>query len=298
MEFIKITDQCGYFQGAVNIGYIQAEDKGFLIDAGLEAAAAKKVVKHLQTYALPFTHLFITHAHSDHFGGARYLKENYPIQVIAPPLEAAIIENPVLEPIYLFQGTFPVKELRNKFLEAPPVTVDRIVKAGEEEIDGVSFTIHSFPGHSYQQIGIEYDRILFAADAYFGINALHKHKIPFIVDYKMTLESLERLSSLHLKGSVPGHGSYEEALEETIRENITCHQEILSLTEGFLKKKGECGFEEIFAYLCREKDVKIAHLSSFLLFRTAVLAYIAHLIESEKAIFEIKDYQWFVKTIS
>ncbi|MET3698317.1 glyoxylase-like metal-dependent hydrolase (beta-lactamase superfamily II) [Bacillus oleivorans] len=295
MEYKKISDHCGYYQAAVNIGYIHADGKGFLIDAGLEAAAAKKVVKHLQSNNLPLTHLFITHAHSDHFGGARYLKENFQIIVIAPDLEAAIIENPVLEPIYLFQGTYPVQELRNKFLEAPSVSVDRKIQAGTETIDGVSFQIHSFPGHSYQQIGIEFDSILFAADAYFGVEALYKHKIPFIVDYKKTLESLAALSLLRVKGSVPGHGSYEESYQETVQINIEWHQQILKLTEEFVKQQGACSFEALFAYLCRQKDVNIPHLSSFLLFRTAVGAYIAQLIESERAIFKIEDYQLIIR---
>ncbi|HWO77537.1 MAG TPA: MBL fold metallo-hydrolase [Bacillus sp. (in: firmicutes)] len=297
MEFIRMTNHCGYYQAAVNIGYIHVEDRGFLIDAGLEAAAAKKVVKHLQAHGLPLTHLMITHAHSDHFGGARYLKENFQVKVIAPELEAAIVENPVLEPIYLFQGTFPVQELRNKFIEAPPVTVDKKIMAGQEELDGVIFKIHSLPGHSYQQIGIEYDGILFAADSYFGAEALHKHKIPFIVNYKLTMESLEKLSLLHVKGAVPGHGHYEEEFQKTVRANINCHQQIVNLAEEFIRQQGTCTFEEMFAYLCRERNVKISHLSSFLLFRTTVGAYIAHLSESKKAIFEIKDYQWIIQSI-
>lgn len=297
MQFKQIDEACYYFESAVNIGYIHRDGKGFLIDAGLEAATAKKVVKQLDSQNLPLTHLIITHAHADHFGGASHLKEKRNVKLWAPRIEAAIIENPVLEPIYLFQGTNPLKEFRNKFLEGPAVEVDGILVEGSYNLDGVEFTIHSLPGHSYNQIGIEYNGVLFAADAYFGVDQLKKHKIPYIVDVGQTMDSLEKIKTIAIKGSVPGHGVYEEGLEYTIQENLDCHKKIVESLERFVLQNGAPSFEEAFQFLCREYDVHIGHASSFLLFRTAIGAYIAYLVEQGKARLDVKNYKLVIQSI-
>lgn len=298
MEFKKINEYCSYFEAAVNIGYIHVDGKGFLIDAGLEDASVKKVVKLLQSHELPLNHLIITHAHADHFGGASFLKEKYAVKVWAPNLEAAIIENPIIEPIYLFQGTYPLKEFRNKFLEAPSVQIDGLLQEGDFEIDGVSFKIHALPGHSYNQIGIEYQGILYAADAYFGEEQLKKHKIPYVVDVKQTLASLEYLKQLDIRGSVPGHGTFEEDLEKTIQINMDSHHDILSTLERFVIQNGSPSIDEVYQFLCREYKVHLGQPASYLLFRTAIGAYIANLIENEKARFEINDYQLVIKSLN
>lgn len=295
MDFKRISSHCGYFEAAVNIGYIHGNKKGLLIDAGLESAAAKKAIKYLTAESLPFTHLLITHAHADHYGGAHYLQEKYNVEIWAPPIEAAILENPILEPIYLFQGTNPVKELRNKFLEGQAIKVDHYLEEGSRIIDDIAITIHALPGHSYNQMGIEFNNILFAADAYFGVDQLKKHRIPYIVDIHQTVASLKKIQGMKLVGSIPGHGYFEKSFDDTIQANLDCHQQIYETLERFVVQNSSPSLEEIFQYLCREYEVHLAHPSSYLLFRTAIGAYIAGLIQEEKAEFEVKDYRLTVK---
>lgn len=79
--------------------------------------------------------------------------------MFAPPLEAAIMENPVLEPIYLWNGAFPMKALRNKFLEGQPVKVDSLLDCGEKAIGPFQITAIHLPGHSYSQCGILVEEI-------------------------------------------------------------------------------------------------------------------------------------------
>ncbi|MCK9906723.1 hypothetical protein MXD63_42875, partial [Frankia sp. Cpl3] len=84
-----------------------------------------------------------------------------------------MIRYPILEPIYLGMGVTPLPELRNKFLMAEASRVDHLLPTeGEITIDGVSFTILSLPGHSWQQVGLICDNICFAADGYFGEETL------------------------------------------------------------------------------------------------------------------------------
>ncbi|WP_454101252.1 MBL fold metallo-hydrolase [Metabacillus sp. SLBN-84] len=295
MKFMQLSETCYYFESPVNIGYIKSGESGMLIDAGLDRQAAKKVISHLEKNALPMTHLFITHAHADHYGGASYIQEQLTVHTFASKEEAAILRNPVLEPIYLFHGAMPLPELRNKFLEGPPIVVDEEVTEGTFRFGDRSFECIALPGHSLMQMGILSDGILYAADSYFGAEQLKKHKIPYIIDAEDTLHSLHRLLELDAAGAVPGHGTFEESFQDTVKVNISYH---LNVLESLVKKLTPSGipFDEVIQSMCEEYDVAAEKLSSWLLYRTAITAYLTKLMKEEKAELEIRDAKLFVRS--
>ncbi|GGB58317.1 MBL fold metallo-hydrolase [Fictibacillus barbaricus] len=292
MEFIHIASGCYYFKSAVNIGYIVNGDKskGMLIDAGLEASSAKKAIKHLKEENLPITHLFITHAHADHFGGAQYIQKNYKVHTIAPSLEEAVMRYPVFEPMYLFHGNSPLQEMRNKFLEAPSIRIDEICTEGDwEEPFSVEF-IH-LPGHSHNQFGVLSDGILYAADAFLGDDVLDKHKIPFIVDATENLATLNKLKAMNLKGMVPGHGYYVKDYNLAIQNNMDVHENIANKVYETIVIAGTKGvsFETLVAQMLMQYEITPLNIGMYTLFRTAVTAYMIQLLEEEKAEYKIQE---------
>ncbi|MBN3555033.1 MBL fold metallo-hydrolase [Fictibacillus nanhaiensis] len=290
MEFIELSTGCYYFKSAVNIGYIVTEDKskGMLIDAGLESSAAKKVIKQLRSEELPLTHLFITHAHADHFGGAFYIQQNVDVHTIAPALEEAIMRNPILEPIYLSNGNSPLNEMRNKFLEAPAIRVDEICSEGYLEPFPEVQVIH-LPGHSYNQHGILFRGILYAADAFLGKDVLQKHKIPFIVDASENIATLHKLKMIDVEGMVPGHGNFVTEYKNVIQDNILIHEQITLEVQNVINHSSDFGisFENIVASMLMKYEVEPANLGSYSLFRTAISAHLIQLLENESAVYKI-----------
>lgn len=293
MEFIEIKEGCYYFKSAVNIGYFVSEDKshGMLIDAGLESAAAKKAIQILQDKKLPITHLFITHAHADHFGGAHYIQKNYPVRTIAPPLEEAIMRYPVLEPIYLFHGNTPLKEMRNKFLEAPSIHIDDTCNPGIWRDGSLEVEFVHLPGHSHNQFGLIYNDIFYAADSYLGKETIEKHKIPFIVDSASNFTTLEYLFHVKVDGMLPGHGVFSNDYKETIQLNIEVHQRLLSQLNNFLIACGDRGLsiEDLIAKMLVKHEVEPANLGMYSLLRTTITAYLIQLIEEGRAVYTIKE---------
>ncbi|WP_404470074.1 MBL fold metallo-hydrolase [Sutcliffiella horikoshii] len=301
MEFRSITENVYYFQGSVNIGYVKFSDtEGMLIDAGLEEQAMKKVLKTLKSKELPITHLFITHAHADHYGGAEYLQRQQKVFTMAPKFEAAILQEPMLEPLYLFHGVNPIQEWRNKFLEGKPVKVDVILEeAGEVRVGESRFQTVDLPGHSYHQFGVIVEDILFAADAYFGVDILHKHGIPYIVDAKQTMESLEKIKKLPCAGAVPGHGSYEKNYLSTIEENLQVHDQIENLLYSLVDQEEDgISIEQLVTRACTEKEITIRNVPSFMLFRTAVTAYLTKLIQEGRVEILVRNNQLVVASSS
>ncbi|MCT2535676.1 MBL fold metallo-hydrolase [Aquibacillus koreensis] len=293
MELIRINESCYYFHGAVNIGYVHKGSKGMLIDAGIDKSTMKKVIRQLTTEDLPITHLFITHAHTDHFGGASYLQDQGQVVTIAPYLEEAIMRYPILEPTYLFTGNDPLPELRNKFLEGNPITIDHVIKEGHHQIDPFLFEAYYLPGHSYYQLAIKIDNILYAADSYFAEEQLHKHKIPFLTDAQLTINSLHLLKNISCDGAVPGHGPFEENFYDTVDKNIAYHQSLLKWLESrIIQEPSGITHETVVGAMCVHFGVQPKQLSQWILFRTAVTGYIVSLIKQDKIKSEIVGGIW------
>jgi glyoxylase-like metal-dependent hydrolase (beta-lactamase superfamily II) len=293
LEFIQIKDGCFYFKSAVNIGYIVSEDKsrGMLIDAGLDTSAAKKAIQTLSKNNLPITHLFITHAHADHFGGAQYIQKNYKIHTIAPSFEEAIMRNPILEPMYLFHGNTPLKEMRNKFLEAPSILIDEICEPGIWREDPLEVEFIHLPGHSHNQFGLKYKEIFYAADSFLGRETIAKHKIPFIVDSAANFSTLEYLLDVKVEGMLPGHGAFLSEYKDTVQANIEVHQRLLSQMYNYLIASGDRGLsmEDLLAKMLIKHEIEPVNIGMYSLFRTAMTAYLIQLIEEGKAVYTIRE---------
>ncbi|MBM7702526.1 MBL fold metallo-hydrolase [Metabacillus iocasae] len=297
MELTKISENNYYFSSSINVGYVHEGQSGLLIDAGLDAQAMKKIIKQLKENNLPLTHLFITHAHADHYGGAAFLQKQQSVYTIAPKFEEAILRYPLLEPLYLFQGTKPLKTMRTKFLEGAPITIDEVVEEGQVRCGEIQLTCLAFPGHSEYQLGVISNGYLYAADSYFGMEALHKHKIPYVVDVDDTLKSLQRLLQLSCKGAVPGHGAFEETFYQTVAANIIYHEHILKEMEELLTRHDEgLSQEELIYHMCEFYEIEVSTIASWMLFRTAITAYATKLVKDEKATFLVKKAALWIQS--
>lgn len=295
MKMKKINENCFYFPGRVNIGYLYNGEEGMIIDAGIDDGVMKKVYKELQKEKLPVDYLFVTHAHADHYGGAAFLQQQCEVVTIAPFLEEAILRNPILEPVYLFSGNDPLPELRNKFLEGKAINIDHVIKEGTHTFGSFEFTAHLFSGHSYYQLGIEYKEILFAGDGYFSQEQLELHKIPYLTDAEAAIKTLKKISQLPCQGAVPGHGTYEEKFSQTVEANLNYHQKLLDwLEETIYYHQSGISHEKLVASMCKEFKVEAEQLSQWLLYRTAVTSYLTALMRKDIVHYQIENGRWIL----
>ncbi len=292
MEMVQLNHNCYYFHGPVNVGYVNQGDTGILIDTGIDQQVMKKILKQLNKKSLPITHLFITHAHADHFGGAGYLQSQRDIITYAPTIETSILQNPVLEPMYLLQGNRPLNEMRNKFLEAQAMAVDQVVSEGLILIGSIEAELVTLPGHSINQIGVKVGNILYAADSYFGMEQLAKHRIPFIIDADATLATIEKLLTMNGIGMIPGHGEYEENPTQTLIHNYDHHVSVVTTMYDILQQFPDgCGFERFMKDMCERWEVSLPSLPIWSLYRTTIFAYLIKGIEDNRIQVQMKDYQ-------
>ena len=218
-EFIATRGNTWYIQSPANIGLFKLNDhEVILIDSGNDKEAAKKILSIINTHNWKLKLIINTHSNADHVGGNAYAQEKTGCRVAATYTEAAFIQEPLLEPSFLF-GAFPNSKLRNKFLQATHSHVTDIIASRGPILDTPLQAI-PLPGHFMDMIGIMTpDKILFIADSLFGRDILNKYHITFIYNVKSFLETLTLLATTEADLFIPSHATPTDSISQLVEIN-------------------------------------------------------------------------------
>lgn len=244
-----IEHEIGYFRGPATVGVIKGETGWILIDSGVEAQVPKKIVKAL-SLAYPeevvnISAVINTHAHADHCGGNKWIQANYSAKFYASVGEAPYIENPYIEPHYLFSAASP-KSLKNKFFQAEPSLIDCVIgfqgendkaeNIGQEvaiNVDGIALTLVNIEGHSNEMMGVlTSSRYFYCGDLLFAPQILEKHPMLFLHDYSAYVKSVKWALEQSFKGVVLTHGGYFENHLELAKATLKRLETNLELVLG------------------------------------------------------------------
>jgi len=290
----KISERVYYIPNPANIGVVKdGEKSAILIDSGLDDDTGKKVLRLLEENGLFPRAIINTHSHADHCGGNRYIKEKTGATIYAPEVESAIIQYPSLEPLYLFSGANPLKDLENKFLMAQPSDVDYVIKKDEKRLrfDEIELSIIPLPGHAPNQIGVEADDVLFCTDSLFSEDVLRRHKVPFYIDIDRTRETLRFLRDSQYKFYVPSHAEPRESLTELVDANLGAIDEV----ERYLLDKfhGRKTTEQVLKEMCDHYQIKMKGTQQYYLMNTVAMAYLSSLHNRGKLKVDVRDNSLF-----
>ena len=279
----NIKGKTFFHESAVCIGGFKSGNELLVIDSGNDDSSAKKAVRGFDNINVRY--LFNTHSHADHCGGNSFYSKRYNSAVIAPEGEAAFIQDPLLEPVYLY-GSYPPSEMKNKFLFAKPSRVDIIVgerkdlkfRFAEEEY---LFKFITLKGHSPDMHGIiTPDNIAFLGDALLGAGILEKHGLMFSFDVKSHLESLESLKSLSADGFVLAHGGYSDDITNLIDLNIKSLQTVSGIIVEICSS-GSVTFDDLHNQLYERFNLR-ENLSLNILNRSIIKAHVQYLHDSSE----------------
>ena len=275
-NLVALSARTAYIPGVNNIGVIEVgATEVVLVDSGIDKDAARQIRTACTQAGKQIVGVISTHHHADHIGGNAYLCRNIEhLQIYASPLEAALIEYPMLEPMYLSYGAAPVAPLQNRFVMATAAPVHQRIDVGVLHIAEAAVEIVAIPGHSVAQIAVVYDGVCFAADAFLGVDVLAKHGLPYAHDVRAQQASLQVVAQLPVHTWIPGHGPRED--EASITATLAANQQ--ALTDGLAIVADAClpaaGLATVVARVQQRMGKTSTQLAQYAVFASGVMAYL------------------------
>jgi glyoxylase-like metal-dependent hydrolase (beta-lactamase superfamily II) len=294
MQLIQLGGGIWVIHGGANIGIVTYEGRCLIIDSGIDKDSGRDILKQVKKLGLTPTALLVTHAHADHFGGAHYLVQQTSLHVYATRVEAAVMSGPILEPLYLFGGAQPPRELLHKFLLARPCLTDSILQGNEQIVDHIPVQVLSLPGHSTEQVGVAFGDTLFVGDAFLTPDILDKHHIPFYSDIQAGLETLTNLRTLILpfKHVVAGHGEIYSSTEEAIQAIDYMTQRLDTILQDVraVLADGEAHeTDDILGSVAGAEGATISVLSQYVLYKTTIQSALSMLYAHGEILPDFRD---------
>ena len=293
MERIDLGDGVHLLRGAVNSALVETENGLLVVDTGLDRQAANRIARAAEELGRPLVAILNTHAHADHHGGNAQLVRKLGLPVHAPAVEEVVIREPRYEPVYLFGGAEPVAALRARFLQAEPSPVDHVfAPGGAVTIDGRALDVVDLAGHSLAQVGVRAGGVLLAADGFFGVEALRKHGVPYLIDAARARDTLDRLAAMgDVRWMVPGHGDALDDPAATLAENRETIERAFAWVRERLRR-GPTGTEDLLADFAAAFALRMEDAPGYVLNRAALLAFLSSLVEAGEAGFVLEGGRW------
>jgi Zn-dependent hydrolases, including glyoxylases len=291
-----LTDRAWVIQGRTNTGIIKLSEGGnrcLVIDPGQDRESAKWVMQSLNILNLEISGVLLTHAHADHFGAATFLKSKLPVRYFASGFESSLIEQPLLEPIFLFGGAEPIHELTHKFVLARPLKISERLSEGNWEFEGTKFQIIGLPGHSTGQIGLGYESFIFGGDALTLHKFIDKYKFPFYSDIQKSFTTFELIAKSDCGLFVPGHGDILDSLR--YRQEALYNREYLQKLILLVKQclsKAPLDEANLLREVAISLETPLVTAVQFVLDRTIILAILKHLQGLNEVVSYFEDNRW------
>lgn len=290
MELTKLGEKTYCIQNPTNIGIYKLDDeKVCLIDTGNDKESGRKILKIINEQNWQVECIINTHSNADHVGGNKFIQDRTNCKILSSKTETAIINNPELEPAFLY-GAMPLNELNNKFLlakESACQVIDNNLPAGLEY-----FTLK---GHFIDMIGIKTsDNIYFLGDSIFSEETINKYHIFFIYDVEKYLQTLDFLETLNGTFYIPSHVKPLTDLKELIKINKNKINEICNNILSFCQNP--ITTEKIIKNIFDTYNLQI-NINQYVLLGSTIKSYLTYLNNQDKIEYFFNDNQlyWTIK---
>ncbi len=294
MKLKQIKGYANYLKSPTNVGVLIEGKEAVLIDSGNDTDKAKKIYRELETQGLSIKAIWNTHSHADHWGGNHYLQQKTGCEITSSKIEAAMINNNIMEPFYLY-GAEPLKVLKNKFLMAKECSCG-IFDSNHVDFAGRSVEIVDLKGHSPGMVGFKTEEgVFFTGDAIFSLEIIEKYKLMYSSDITGHLKTLDFLEKSDAEYYVPSHGDVFgfDRLKDLIEKN---RDAILRVNRILLAEMSEpASLEELLTSSMDRLGVSM-NIGQHFLNRTTISAHLSYLCNEGFALAQMDNNRLVYRT--
>ena len=290
-ELMQVSENTFYINCPSKIGlYRTSAEAVWLIDSGNDKDAGRKIQKILEQQGWKLSGIINTHSNADHIGGNTLLQDRLHCPIYSTSMECAVIENPILEPSFLYGG-YPFQKLRNKFLMATPSKAEAISTAKLPE----GMEVFPLGGHFWQMIGVKTpDNVYFLADSVFSQEILEKYHISFNYDVAAFFKTLDFLETLTGTLYIPAHGEPTADIHPLVEKNRQKADEIIAV---LLDLCVEPQFFEELLHAVFERFALTMDYGQYVLVGSTIRSYLSYLYDAGKMDAYVENNYLFWKTI-
>lgn len=281
----QISGPAHYVAGRVNIGVVINGKEAVFIDSGLDESQARKAAQAIEQAKLRAVAVINTHAHADHSGGNAFLRKRAGVAVYAPPIEAAFIQHPELEPFYLF-GAAPFPAIDGKWFHAAPSPVDHIL-GSTVFLCNLTLEILPTPGHSINQVGVLTTDVAYLGDALMAPSLLERYPIQYCYDVAAHRKTLATLATLEKAWYVGAHFPPTRDLEGALAANRRNLERTAEAVLGSVYSAATT--EEVVARAAEALGVLSMDPPAYLLNAAAIKAHLSEHVREGRLEFEIQS---------
>ena len=217
MELIHVSGNTDCLLGKTAVGIYRIDDtRCILFDNGY-SKEYDELVGSLKDAGLTPAGLIVSHAHIDHHGNSKRLREAFQIPLAMSLGEAGLIASQAaLERYTNYFGRSEEEKISIDTEQRCPV--DCIIQPEDTSVTlcGVTFPVHHLPGHSLDHIVIGTpDGVCFAGDVLLTENVLRHVKLPYCDHVGLDLESKEAITKLPYQHWILSHkGPFDGNIRE------------------------------------------------------------------------------------
>lgn len=265
-----------------------------LLDSGIAGSNGRELMELLDEQKLTVRAILTSHAHFDHNGNHRPLREKYGAVTYASVFNAAVMQNPVAMKSYLIDDTWHELLTKGGSVFCP---IDEVIDTDQTEVvvDGARFEVLPLPGHSPEHIGfVTPDGVAYLADVLVSTPQLKEIRLPYIICAEPHLEALQRLRKQKYNAYILAHRGWYKDVSSFIDQNVARWENNLQMTWAMLSSP--MTQEECAAALMKHLNVNCRTTFQWMSCNQTVRAMMQYLVDQGKLVKMIRDnkifYSW------